>query len=548
MPAYAYESETEITVTLPEDKSKWPLVPIILYRLLDAEKTEDTWRYCRWHRWVSIAEIKFSVFPRVNIKSLYPDIQHGLRSSVKGELFDAADWHSCCIPYYPKDGAIILQRLKEHQGHIYAFRMITRPCPTAEMAQMILGANTWRKREEERFTSGEYQALPWVDEEWWTKCARVKDHYAHVSKKNPGKIAFTASVNDGIIARKTLRSPLAYLTEFFSNRYHYECALDVYAIQAWVNKFREMNGNSVEICFAKTEDEIEYVYTHGPASCMAHNASAYATDGYHPTRVYAAGDLQVAYLKEKGADEILARTVIWPEKKSYVRIYAADEGIGYGHELQQELRALGYAEGSLRGAKLLLEYRNGGIVCPYLDSVGNVGVTGSHLVIGGGDYDAASTNGLIAGECCERCAEECAPSDMSTVRIDRHTTEAWCENCRYNYTFFCNLSEECISSDIGGAYQEVQLYGVGSVSLHAIERRPGQYFYCTYLGAYCANADLLGEDDSGALYSIHAMPRYALCSLSDNVYPRSELVVSPITGDLIHPNEEATDTPISNVA
>ena len=105
-------------------------------------------------------------------------------------------------------------------------------------------------------------------------------------------VAFTEDAAKGAADRQTRLKVGVYLTRYFGD------VLSSDAIRDIATAFTAEREEHT-IMFAATADEIERVYTSGPHSCMAHAASDYASS-IHPVRVYAAGDLQVAYIERDG--------------------------------------------------------------------------------------------------------------------------------------------------------------------------------------------------------------------------------------------------------
>lgn len=201
----------------------------------------------------------------------------------------------------------------------------------------------WRKREQNRFRDGTYTRLPWQMETWWT-ISTMKgpffDHSMHVALDDPTMVAFNKSEEDGERDKQTRMKPGAYLKRYFPS-------LDDETVRHWA---MVMAGTAKhELKFATTEEEILHVYEKGPSSCMRfpERDSGYRVGDkpYHPVRVYAAGDLAVAYLLL--GKRITARCVCWPAKKRYSRIY------GDSVRLEAMLGEKGFKRGSFAGAKLL---------------------------------------------------------------------------------------------------------------------------------------------------------------------------------------------------
>lgn len=277
-------------------------------------------------------------------------------------------------------------------------------------------SDDWRQREQARFDSGNYQRLPWYDAPWFKGSIGELEHYAHVSTERDGMVAFTETPTKGMADTQTRMKPGTYLQRFYSDK------LSADEIQSLAREFAGRFEDNI-LLFATTADEIEHVYTHGPNSCMSHGLRDYSSS-IHPTRVYAAGDLAIAYTKR--ADNIVARVLCWPERKTYGRVY------GDSDRLIPLLDVAGFKSGSLRGAKLLrIEAGGGQLVCPYIDTYYSIDDCGDYLRIGG-DIPAESTSGLIDledGEYCPSCETNCDPD--SFVYIE-DVEESWCESCAVN--------------------------------------------------------------------------------------------------------------------
>lgn len=294
----------------------------------------------------------------------------------------------------------------------------------------------WRLVCDWRFRAHEWEMLQWAGVVSWFPRSHIalSKHFAHVAKSDPSKIAFVEDDAKGRADRITVMKPGRFLTKFFSD------VLTPEEIGDLANRFiaRSKPGT---LHFAKTADEIERVYLEGPSSCMAHDASDYQSSE-HPVRVYAAGDLQVAYIVR---GDITARAVVWPEKKIYGRIY------GDADRLRPALEKEGYTEGYLTGARLLRIEDDGYLICPYLDGDCTVRDEGDYLVIGG-DIDADSTSGLIEDYriSCECCGDRINPhrDDYSYVQVDRWgNQEVYCSHCEENRTVYCEHEEITVPED-----------------------------------------------------------------------------------------------------
>lgn len=268
----------------------------------------------------------------------------------------------------------------------------------------------WRARERGRFTSHHYEALPWDLEP-------ITDHFAHISIDKDTMVAYTPDEAKGMVDLQVRMKAGRYLTKFYPH-------LTGDQVRAYACQLDKAN----EVHFVSSADDFERVYTNGPSSCMAHDASDYSSD-FHPVRVYAAGDLELAYLasRDLADDEFRAsaRCLVWPARKLYGRIYGDET------RLAAALANLGYTSESLRGAKLLKvesDDHPGRYILPYVDGCQSVTDRGDHFTIGG-DMCAGSTDGLSqeAGEYCDYYGET-RDEEMFQVRNGRYQYETWCES------------------------------------------------------------------------------------------------------------------------
>jgi hypothetical protein len=151
----------------------------------------------------------------------------------------------------------------------------------------------------------------------------------------------------------------------------------------------------------------------------------------HPCRIYAAGDLAVAYMVRK--DEITARALVWPEKKIYGRIYGDET------RLLDLLDTAGYREGSLNGARMLRIPDSGGFVCPYIDGVMSAEDSGEFLIIGDGDVCGSNQKGLSGSKyTCEECSASVDADDCSSD----YEGNIYCQHCYHHLFGYCEHSEE----------------------------------------------------------------------------------------------------------
>ena len=130
---------------------------------------------------------------------------------------------------------------------------------------------------------------------------------------------------------------------------------------------------------------------------MSYGADYYAER--NPAGQYGAGDLAIAYLENEDG-YVIARTLVWPDKKIYARIYGDED-----ENLAIALASQGYLYDSLgfTGARLLKEWGEGefedeyceGWLCPYLDvAYGSFRVEDDYLIIDPSGAWSVGTSGI----------------------------------------------------------------------------------------------------------------------------------------------------------
>lgn len=340
--------------------------------------------------------------------------------------------------------------------------------PSRKFRIKKIGDLNWRDREQRRLDLGEYVSVPWLRTDWWYSCQDIwEDHFPHVSLKHPGKMAYTENADKGQADVQTPIKPSRYLARFFGDVLK-ERGLDVRDLAA---EF-ERKYAPRELRIATTADEIVRVYENGPSSCMAGHHSW--PDDVHPVTIYAHGDLAVAYIHDDDKSshpKIVARSLIWPEKKTHSRVY------GDIARMKVVLGAAGYSFAPPIGAKLsrILPSRTDSVfIAPYIDAGKDAGHgalavldRGDHLVIcesvTADGFECNCTNGLSAdsdGDAyeweddgpdyyCDRCEDGC--DETWTVFVSRRQTREWCRYCRDDHSFYCERTGNSYSEDDVGS-------------------------------------------------------------------------------------------------
>jgi len=335
----------------------------------------------------------------------------------------------------------------------------------------VVVSDDWEERERKRFFSGEYLPVAWQYAAFWQdRAPETLAHFCHRSTDKPSFVAFTESPEKGARDIQTRLRPGVYLKRYFGD------VLSDAEITQYARLHAMLSGETeYEIHFARTADEIEKVYLDGPASCMSESARHYATGGIHPVRVYGDSDLQCAYIEaESGYHDapIMARALVWHERKVYGRVYptperyydgAREEARAAQSALIRGLEGLGYSRGEFEGAKIRkIESRDHGHVMPYLDGVQSVSDCGDVFKITShGEYSATNTNGLLDdGALCENCDSSYNPDDGQTVYTSRHGTQSWCQCCVDNSAYYCHGNDELCADHIDSVSVDGNTYSL----------------------------------------------------------------------------------------
>ena len=258
------------------------------------------------------------------------------------------------------------------------------------------------------------------DDLWW--------HFPHMSLEDPSMLAYTPNHEYGKRDRQVRVKVGRYLQKFYGG------VLSAEKIRSLANR-----AASLEVKWADTEDEIEWVYVNGPSSCMSGGLDGFSSSR-HPAVVYATPDFRLAYLEND--EGITARCLVATERKEWVRHYGND-----GQVLVDMLAALGYRRaGSFEGCRLQVFWEGRSYLMPYVDGdVQRVSLEGDYWVIDEIGYSATSTDGILEledededededdREYCEDCEEYFHADVMRWVGLDEDRRV--CDNCcDDNYT------------------------------------------------------------------------------------------------------------------
>jgi hypothetical protein len=279
----------------------------------------------------------------------------------------------------------------------------------------------WQRREQDRFYDGTYARCPWYHDGY-----DRDDHYAHISKRQPGLVSFTPDDAAGVNDKRKVLKPASYLRKYFPDtfddetiaRYAQRCTIDAGALS-----------------FARTPDEIVRVYAaQSIGSCM--DSSHTFSSSKMPVHVYGDSDLALAYVGDPSYCS--ARAIVWPDKLIYSRTY------GDHNKIQSLLEAAGYTRGSIQGARIRRVIERSCYVLPYIDYVDHASDDGTWIVLDGkGPIATQGTSGLVPipdedsdddRVMCSHCGEdECYDDDL-------------CRGC-YNHTAICSDCNERENTD-----------------------------------------------------------------------------------------------------
>lgn len=224
-------------------------------------------------------------------------------------------------------------------------------------------AQWWVYREEGRVGTGIYTRSAALE---YISGGFLYQYFPHVSKDDPTMIAYMPSYEAAIADRpvkttlgRFLRKHAFFLTDS--------------AIQTIDAQHRA--ELTIEIKYAVSKDEIEFVYTNmeGDSGCMRYSGSHWQLpDGVHPSHVYEAPGMAVAYTQTSDG-KIKSRSLVWtnpdkPEDKRYLRLY------GDHRVLKSKLEQNGFRLANLAGARIARINRksspDGSYLMPFIDGIG----------------------------------------------------------------------------------------------------------------------------------------------------------------------------------
>lgn len=377
----------------------------------------------------------------------------------------------------------------------------------------------WRSRERHRLESGHYKSMP---EQW--DLDPIPDHFLHMSRDRSDMLAYTPDEQSGMIDRKVRLRPGRYLERFYpelsqKSRQHYAA---IALAQG-------------ELKFTQDPELIKRIYKEGPRSCMS---DAFSHLPCHPSEIYCAGDLSLAYIEQEG--KFIARCICWPEKKIHTRPYGMDGTSGFDQILAL-LSVQGYKEQSLVGARLRkVPYRDT-YICPYLDAAkSRLGDPNSLCVkvekdclrivlnMKDGDYRANNHDTAVLRYrdeedennddelyLCDSCEMEFVLDDLTAI-YDSQTgrrVARYCQDCRDEYAVLAR----------DGAYyirpsdSSVEHYMPDGRLAPAWRIRAGHYSVCSITGHAIRQHDVVKLAD-GRITSIEYFEKNGYCNPDDGLF------------------------------
>ena len=354
-----------------------------------------------------------------------------------------------------------------------------RICAMPELAATFKAGfclhENWVWREARRFFTAEYsRSVSGGYDLGLLDLRNLPGHFLHLSKQDPRLVAYTPTPEHGRQDRQVRSTLGKYLS-----RYQTELGLT----SSDIGRLTRLWGNVANVNFGliRDADDIQYVYDHGPDSCMKEL-------GNPAVQAYAGPDTALAVMwqgpKEggvRGACNIAARCVVSLLNQQYVRIYSDCDA---EDQLEDWLAGEGFERDSMALLGCRLRYQPGGstIYAPYLDGDVRYGIVeDGYLRLSDSGLELRAAGGQVAiGEVCSDCGEHA--EELTEVQGGDRVCASCLENYRLAYTEFC---EEWVPED-----------------------------------------DVVGRDDSGDAYTDDGAEHYSLVipEDSDCLKPRDECI------------------------
>lgn len=339
------------------------------------------------------------------------------------------------------------------------------------------------------FEDGTWDAPVWANTSFYREGFHRDQTFVHISEEDPAYVSFFASPKALKAGRKTTTKPGRYLLQFHGDE------LSSSHIERWANIHREQWVQDGTFAWAKTPEQIANVYQMEASfqSCMQYGY--HPTDGWskagfdedllvHPTYIYGAGDLELAYVHR--GDRLVARALVWREKGRVGRVYG-DAPLLRGFLKREGINTVSSNANydSLEGARVLkipFEPKDRSdytgyedqelIISPYIDGYNIYGVQDpanpNYLTLIHNDslvptlakqrvYQLQTTGGVgHSSTCCVNCGTH--TFNAVTVQTKDKTTgepkaEKWGTNCCGSVMQYSEVSHRYFD---GEYYQRVQ--------------------------------------------------------------------------------------------
>lgn len=371
---------------------------------------------------------------------------------------------------------------------LYSFR-------TRIMAIVKSDDTSWMERERIRLEDGTYTPVP-----DWFQLYCDPSHFVHLAQGYSladGMIAFTENAEKGQQDIQLRLTVSRYLSRFHGDEMSSQTISRIYQ--------RFMGSNSdYTLTIEQTKEAFIYAYdrqrvtsessTH--ISCMEKDFSHLPE---HPAAVYYTGSrsdsLAIAYIKNPDTgcpnyERVLARAIVWPENKSFIRVYGRDEALRT--TLITMLEEAGFERtDDFSGARLKrIRYDNGKYIMPYIDGDAQcVDEYDDHFEIThSGQFTANEVHGYIAT--CRFSCEYCGDGIDEEDGIHYVGGDHWCEHCADTHAIFCQYYEEYRPTN-DGCYEVITLNWRGREevqmwSQHAVDNHA---FFCEHNERYYADND-----------------------------------------------------------
>lgn len=289
---------------------------------------------------------------------------------------------------------------------------------------------------------------PSTDEQWWInlkiqqELSRTKDHVPWITQewarssldgaiKAKEGVSYYPTPQHAIEGRRVETTVARYLLGLWETQAKRSTAwikshgpMDEARIEYWIRGITDITMDNVTI--TDDPEEIEWVYVNGPSSCMSYSKDHFPDcRGLHPSATYGKSpDLRMAYLKnQERRDKITQRVMIWPEQKTYGRIY----GTG---PLADLFNKQAYKDGKFQGARMRLVqvpgYKDRYLI-PYIDRHASVNLDGDYLVLRegtDGEIRCNGTSGIFVIKHCQRCGERSGGDHCATCKSKQFTCQA----------------------------------------------------------------------------------------------------------------------------